>query len=118
MENMDIRKDSKIVDIMVAQARKERVDTDVANRAADMIKELTSDMNPHNRYQIAQLVGFSVNEIVKPKTQWLDLVADTKHVGFGDKAQFKTRLEGIRAFIQAKGSTTARSKVAGKTVTL
>ena len=41
-----------------------------------------------------------------------------KRIGFGGKAQFKVRQEGIRAFIQAKGATTARSKVANKTITL
>lgn len=48
----------------------------------------------------------------------MDNIADVKRVGFGDKAQFKTKMEGIKAFIQAKGATTARSKVANKTVTL
>lgn len=75
-------------------------------------------MNPHNRYQIAQLIGFAVNEIVRPKTNWLEQVADVKNVGYGEKAQFKTRLEGVRAYIGAKGGTPARSKVANKTVTL
>lgn len=41
-----------------------------------------------------------------------------KRVGAGEKAQFKVKQEGIRAFIQAKGSTTARSKVASKALTL
>lgn len=118
MEMIDIRKDSNIVKIMVAQAKHERLDSDVANRANDMIKEMAKDMNPHNRYQIAQLIGYAVNEIVRPQTDWLNQIADVKHVGFGDKAQFKTRLEGIRAVIQAKGSTTPRSKVANKTITL
>lgn len=118
MEKIEIRKDSNIVNVMVAQAKKERVDSDVANRANEMIRELASNPTPENRYQIAQLVGFAVNEIVRPKTAWLETVADVKHVGFGDKAQFKTRLEGVRAYIQAKGATTARSKVANKTITL
>lgn len=41
-----------------------------------------------------------------------------KTVGFGQKAEFKLRQPGIRAFVQAKGATTARSKVANKTMTL
>lgn len=118
MDAIKINKDSKIVDVLVAQAKGERVDSAVAENAAKLINDLVSDMNPHNRYQIAQLVGFAVNEINKPKLNWLDTVADTKRVGFGDKAQFKTKLEGVRAFIQAKGATTARSKIAHKTVTL
>lgn len=59
-----------------------------------------------------------MTEINRPKTNWLDNVADVKRVGDGEKAQFKIRQEGIRAFVQAKGATTARSKVSSKAVTL
>lgn len=59
-----------------------------------------------------------MNEIKRPMSNWLDTLADVKRVGFGDKAQFQVKQEGIRAFIQAKGSTTARSKVASKTFSL
>ena len=41
-----------------------------------------------------------------------------KRIGFGDKAQFKVKQEFIRAYIQAKGATTARSKVADRTFSL
>lgn len=56
--------------------------------------------------------------MVKPSTNWLMQVADTKYVGYGEKAAFKVKQEGIRAFIQAKGATPARSKIAHKQVTL
>lgn len=115
---MKIYKDSKIVDVMVAQAKNERVDSAIAERASNLIKEQASNPTPENRYQIAQLVGFAVNDIVRPATNWMDQLADVKRVGYGDKAQFKVRQEGIRAFIQAKGATTARSKVANKTITM
>lgn len=47
-----------------------------------------------------------------PKPWILGLVADTKNIAYGDKAAFKVRTGGIKAYIQAKGSTTARSYVA------
>lgn len=56
--------------------------------------------------------------MVKPTTDWLNQVADTKHMNYGEKAAFKIKQDGIRAFIQAKGGTPARSKVAHKQVTL
>lgn len=59
-----------------------------------------------------------MNEIARPQSNFLDNVADVKRVGFGEKAQFKVRQEGIRAYIQAKGATTARSKVANKTMSM
>lgn len=36
---IEIYKDSNIVKVMVAQARKERIDTDVAENAAELIKD-------------------------------------------------------------------------------
>lgn len=118
MENVEIKKDSKLVDVMVAQAKHERVDSDVAQKSSEQIAEQAKNPTPHNRYQIAQLVSFAVNEILRPQSNFLDQVADVKRVGFGEKASFKVREEGIRAYIQAKGATTARSKVANKTITL
>lgn len=115
---IEIFKDSNIVDVVVAQARGERVDSDVAEKAAAVIKDLAATPNPNNLYQIGQLIGFGVNEITRNQTNWLDNIADVKRVGFGQKAQFKVKNEGIRAFIQAKGATTARTKVANKTITL
>ncbi|MBQ8616416.1 MAG: hypothetical protein IJX67_05870 [Oscillospiraceae bacterium] len=67
---------------------------------------------------IGQLVGFTVNEMTKPQCDWLNHVADVKHVGYGEKAAFKVKMDGIQAFIQAKGATPARSKIAHKQVTL
>lgn len=63
-------------------------------------------------------MGFTVNEMVKPTTDWLTKVADVKHVGYGEKAAFKMRMEGITAFIQAKAATPARSKIAHKQITM
>lgn len=63
-------------------------------------------------------MGYTVNEMIKPQTDWLTHVADVKRVGYGEKAAFRTKLEGVTAFIQAKGATPARSKIAHKQVTL
>lgn len=39
MSEINIRKDSKIVRVLCAQARNESVDADLAQEAADLIKE-------------------------------------------------------------------------------
>lgn len=64
------------------------------------------------------MVGFTVNELVQPQTDWLSQIADVKNIGFGDRATFRLQTEGLKAFIQAKGATTARSKIAHKQVDL
>ena len=56
--------------------------------------------------------------MVKPSTDWLTHVADTKRVNYGEKAAFRVKIDGIRAFLQAKAATPARSKIAHKQVTL
>jgi hypothetical protein len=115
---IEIYKDSNVIDVVVASARKENLDSEVRENANKLIKDLASDPNPNNRYQIAQIVRFAANEIVKRDTNWLDLIADTKRVGFGDKASFDIKLHGVRAFIQAKGATTPRTKNGKKNISL
>ena len=115
---IEIYKDSNVIDVVVASARKENLDSEVRENANKLIKDLASDPNPNNRYQIAQIVRFAANDIVKRDTNWLDLIADTKRVGFGDKASFDIKLHGVRAFIQAKGATTPRTKNGKKNISL
>lgn len=115
---IEIKKDSPIVNVATAAARHERLDSNVVENANALIKDLASDPNPHNKYQIAQLVKYAVNDIIKHDTNWLDNIADTKRVGFGDKAEFDVKLPGVRAFIQAKGATTPRTKNSRKGVSL
>ena len=115
---IEIRKDSQIVEVATAAARHERLDSEVVENANRLIKDLASDPNPYNKYQIAQLVKFAVNDMVHRDTNWLDMIADTKRVGFGDKAEFDVKLPGVRAFIQAKGATTPRTKNAQKKFTM
>lgn len=115
---IEIRKDSQIVDVALAAARGERIDSEIRANADQLIKDLASDPNPNNKYQIAQLIKFAVDDIVKRDTNWMDNLADVKRVGFGDKAEFDVKLPGIKAFIQAKGATTPRTKNAHKTVSL
>ena len=115
---IEIYKDSNIVEVATAAARHEKIDSKVREDADKLIKDLASDPSPNNKYQISQLVKFAVNDIVKRDTNWLDLIADTKRVGFGDKAEFDVKLPGVRAFIQTKGATTPRTKDSRKGFTM
>lgn len=114
----NIRKDDKVVSVLVAQAKGERIDSNVAENADKLIKDLASEMSPHNKWLMSQLIGYTVTDLLRPRTAFLEQMADVKRVGAGDKALFKAKLDRIRAFIQAKGATTPRSKIANKTLTL
>lgn len=116
--NEGIYRDSKIVDVLCAQANHERIDSNVAADAQKVYENLYSDMNPMNKYLLANLITYAVERQLPAATNWRTYVADEKQIGDGDEAAFRVKKEGIRAFIQAEGSTTPRTRVAHKQVIL
>lgn len=118
MDQINIVKDSKIVEVLCAQAKNERLDSNVVNDAETLYANLYNDPNPMNKYQLAQLVKFSVDEMIQKETDWRKYIADEKSIADTDEAAFRVTYEGIRAFIQADGSTTPRTRVAHKQVIL
>lgn len=118
MADFRIEKDMNIVKLLTAQAKGESVESDKLEEANKQINLMLADFSPHNRYLIAQLIGFSVTELNKTAPNVFDQIADTKKIGMGDKATFDVNVGIIKAIIQAKGATTPRSKMAAKSVTL
>ena len=112
MADIKVTRDSKLIKVLAAQARNERVESDKVEEAAQIINVLAQDLNPQNAHEIAQIVAYTVDELQAKSLDFLGLVADTKNIGYGNKAAFKVRTGGIKAYIQAKGATTARSYVA------
>lgn len=116
MSDIKIERDMKLIKVLAAQSRNERVDSDKIEEANAIVAELAQDLNPQKAHELAQIVAFTVDELQQKALDFLGLVADIKNVGFGDKAAFNIRTGGIKAYIQAKGATTARSYVAGKQI--
>ena len=114
----NISRNSGLVKVLANQVKGVNVTPQDAAEADQICRELAQDMNPTNRHLIAQLVGYTVNELQQHELDFLGSFADIKNIGYGDKAQFTTKLHGIKAFWQAKGSTTARSYVSEKKLTL
>lgn len=113
-----IYKDTQAVRIIAASARGERLDSELVKNTTKLIADLANDPSPDNKYRIGQLVGFAVNEIVQPQTNWMDSIADVKRLALNELPEFNIDISGVKAFVQAKGSTTPRSKVASKKMTL
>ena len=113
-----INKDAQIVEVLTAQAMGERIDSKVTEDAEAAYAELYQNNDPMSRWQLAQLITYSVNNAVAKESDWLKYIADEKRVGYGDDAAFMVRSKGIKAFIQASGATTARSYVFNKQVIL
>ena len=62
----NIYRDSKIVKVIAAEAKKDRIDANDRENADKIVSELVNDFNPHNRYLLAQLMAYTVSEIIKP----------------------------------------------------
>lgn len=116
MADIKVNRDSKLIKVLAAQARRERVDSAATEEAAQIINELAQDMNPQNRHQIAQTMAYAIDELQQHELDFMNRIADVKNVGYGDKAAFNLKTGTIKAYMQAKGSTTARSYVASKQV--
>lgn len=112
MADIKIERGMKLFKVLGAQVRGERVDSDKIEEANQIVAELTKDLTPANCHQIGQIVAFTVEELQQKSLDFLNNVADIKNIGYGEKAAFKVKTGGIKAYIQAKGSTTARSYVA------
>jgi hypothetical protein len=105
-------KTDKAVEIFSALHMNKIKNTEIeVAEARSAIRELAKNPSPNNRYEIAQLMAFTVNDIITQSTDYISKFADTKSVGIGEKAMFKTKKSGINAFLQAKNGTTQRSRI-------
>lgn len=115
---IEIYRDSKVVKVLAAEARKENIDSAIRAEAEAIVKDLAKDPSPHNLHMMAQLVKFGVSELLATKSNYIDMIADTKRIAVGDDAAFEIKIPGINAVVQAKNSTTPRSKNGRKQIVL
>ena len=111
-----ITSDMKLIKVLASEARREDVPEDQVQEAADIMAELAAEMTPENRYQLAQVMAYTIDELQQNSLDFLNTIADQKMIGYGDKAAFKVKTGGIKAYFQAKGSTTPRSMVSGRQI--
>jgi len=110
----NITKDSLIVELFAFDKKSDPAYKD----AIDQIRELASRPTADNRFEIAQIISYAVDTSLNQRVEYLDLIADVKRTEYGIKAEFEIEIDELKAFIQAKGSTTERSKVGKKFATL
>jgi hypothetical protein len=111
-----ITSDMKLIKVLASQARNENVTDEQRTEAADIMAELATDMSPENRYQLAQVFAYTIDELQDSALDFLNTIADQKTVPYGGKPAFNVKTGGIKAYFQAKGSTTPRSMVSGKQI--
>lgn len=115
---MNINKDSRIVEVFSADMLKKEVDKNEVKDANEYIRELASNPSPNNLYEISEIMTYLVDEGLQQRVNYLDLIADVKRTEIGEKVRFKTEIDGLKAFWQAKSSTTERSKFSSKYVSM
>lgn len=116
---MNITKDSRIVEVFSADlTKKQNVEANELKDANEYIKELTSNPNPNNCYEIAQILSYVINDGLVNRVNYIEQIADVKHTGIGEKAQFRIDIDDLKAVFQAKSATTVRSKVSTKYFTM
>jgi hypothetical protein len=113
-----LTKKSAIVEIFAKTAMNSKMDSEVEKSdykdAVKVIQELATNPNPMNRYELNQIVGYTVDNVLDVRLNYLPLVAEVKNTAFDERPKFKVKTEGITAFWQAIGSTTQRTKVGAK----
>lgn len=111
MSEIRVEKDSKLIKVMAAQVRNERVDSDKVEEASAIVNELAQDMSPQHQHEIGQIIAFTINELQQNSLNFMETFADVRNVALGDRPMYRMKTAGIKAFIQATGATTARSYV-------
>ncbi len=114
----EIKKNSDFIKVLASQAAGRTVKPEDAEEAAKIVAELLNDETANNDKLIAQTIGYAVQELQSRELDFLSQIADIKTIPIRGKAMFNVKLGGIKAYFQAKGSTTARSYVADKQVSL
>jgi hypothetical protein len=82
--------------------------------AVELVKELASNPNPMNLYELNQIVAYTVDSIIDTRLNYIDMIAEVKRTAFDERPKFKTKTEGIKAFWQAIGGTADKTKVGHK----
>lgn len=115
---MNINQESRIVEVFSADLNKQAVDKAELKDAHEYIKELASNPTPNNRYEMAQIMSFIINDGLTQRVAYIDEIADVKRVGINEKVQFSVEIDDLKAAFQAKSATTVRSKVSTKYFTM
>lgn len=101
-------------EILTSSYFDKEVDVNDMEAVEKKIVEWASTPSPHNIWQIGQLVGYTVENILSTKLNWLESISDMKNGAVGDKPEFEIPYTGVKAKIQAKGGTPEISMIYDK----
>lgn len=114
------KKNDGIVKVLTANAKgtlkKEGYSLRDLNDCNAIVRELSGKGDPMSRYQIAEVTNFVVDNLLKETEDFMNQLGEVVNVGVGEKAQFNVGQNEVTAYIQAKGGTPMRTKIANKYV--
>lgn len=92
------------------------VDQEKKDKFLASVKKLAKDPTPDNRYKLSQLIGYTINDMIMQRMNWIENIADTRNGALGDKPEFELNFSGITAKIGAKGHTPEVSMIQDRQV--
>ena len=119
MSEINITKDSKLIRVLADQVRYKCNDGIAMQEADEIGKALAEDYSPQNRHMLANAISFTLTDLQQKSLNFLEPIADMKHIGLDDKAMFQVKNDrGIRVVDMAEGATPPRSYVGQRQITV
>lgn len=112
---MKIEHNDKIVSMISASAMG-KADAEEKKTINEFAAELMANPTPENRYHMAQMIQFAVENIILERTDYLNQIADFKQIGDNDRAMFDAEYDNSFAVIQADNASTPMWMPGGKSV--
>ena len=112
---MKIERNDKMVSMIAASAMG-RGTAEANKEIRDFTKTLMANPSPENRYHMAQLIQFAVDDGITERTAYFDKIADYKQIGDNDRAAFDVEYDTSYAVIQADNASAPIWMPASKTV--
>lgn len=116
---MIITENTNMVKVIAAAANGKDIEKEAFKSVDEEVTNLLKDFSPDSRHKLAQIVGFSTQEALEPLWAEISRFADVKRsINSLDLFQFTTLHNDIKAYIQAIGETTPRSRITQKKIQL
>lgn len=114
---MKIEKNDKIVTMLSASALGEK-NADSIQQVNEFTADLMKNPTPENKYHMAELIRYAVQDGLDERFDYLNAIADNKVVGDADELLFDVNYANAYAVVQAENSTTPMWYPATKSVSL
>lgn len=118
MSEYQVKGNTPFIRALVADAKNERQDTKVLNDANEYIRKMAEDGSPQSRFFIAQTMAAAITDLQPTVTEFLRAIAHERTIPYGGDKKFRVPMDDIVAYVQAKASTTPRSILSDRSVTV